>query len=274
MKFKIKDIALLLGGEVVGDDSIEIDMIGSIEHASKNQLSFLANLKYEHFLYTTQAGAVLVNKDFTPKSSFNTSLIKVDDAYTAFSKILEEYKKIKLYSLKGIEESVVIGNNVNYGEDFYLGSFSYIMNNVTIGNNVKIHPQCYIGENVTIGDNTIIYPGVKIFEDTVIGNGCIIKSGAVIGSEGFGFAPQPDGSYRAVPQLGNVIIEDEVSIGANTTIDCATLSGESTRIKRGSKIDNLVQLGHNVQIGVNTVIAAETGIAGSTIIGDNCMIGG
>lgn len=272
MQFTIKQIAHLLNGEVRGDETLTISNLAKIEQGKPGDISFLANHKYEPYIYTTEASAVIVGHNFEPKNNVSTTLIVVDNPYTSFTQLLEEYQKILNFSKTGTEQPSFIGAESVVGEGVYQGAFSYIGSNTKIGKNVKIYPQAYIGNNVTIGDNTLIYAGAKIYNNSVIGNHCVIHAGAVIGSDGFGFAPQQDGSYRTIPQLGNVIIEDNVSIGSNTTIDCATMG--STLIKQGAKIDNLVQIAHNVEIGRNTVIAAQTGIAGSTTIGDNCVIAG
>ncbi len=272
MKFTVNQIALLLGGTVVGNGEEEISTLGKIEDAAMGSISFLSNLKYEPFLYTTKASAVIVSKDFQPKKEVPATLIKVDDPYSSFTVLLEEYHKFISFQKSGTEEPAFIGEGAVTGNDVYRGAFSYVGKGCKIGNNVKIYPQAYIGENVEIGDNTIVLAGAKIYPDTKIGNNCTIHAGAVVGSDGFGFAPQADGSYKAIPQLGNVVLEDWVSIGANATIDCATLG--STLIRRGTKIDNLVQIAHNVEIGQNTVVAAQTGIAGSTKIGSSCIIAG
>jgi UDP-3-O-[3-hydroxymyristoyl] glucosamine N-acyltransferase len=272
MKFTVNQIATLLNGEVQGDDSLIISQLSKIEEGSNGDISFLANAKYEPFLYTTKATAVIVSKDFEPKKDFSTTLIVVENAYTAFTQLLEEYQKILNFSKKGVEQPVFVGENTTIGEGIYQGAFSYVGKNCKIGTNVKIYPQVYISDNVSIGDNTILYAGVKVYENCVIGNHCVIHSGVIIGSDGFGFAPQADGTYKTIPQLGNVIIEDNVSIGSNSTIDCATMG--STIIRNGVKIDNLVQIAHNVEIGENTVIAAQTGVAGSAKIGKNCVIAG
>ena len=274
MKFSVTQIAELLGGEIIGDGEILISGLGKIEDASSEQLSFLANPKYEQYIYSTKAGAVMVSKAFEPASPISTTLIKVDNPYASFTALLEEYHKAMTFSKSGIEEPSFIGDNSYTGKDIYRGSFSYIGKNVSIGNNVKIYPNAYIGDNCKIGDNTLIYAGAKLYEGTLVGNGCTIHSGAVLGSDGFGFAPQEDGTYKAIPQMGYVILEDNVSIGANTVIDCATFGGSATKIGKGTKLDNLVQIAHNVIIGNNTVMAAQTGISGSTEIGDNCIFGG
>jgi UDP-3-O-[3-hydroxymyristoyl] glucosamine N-acyltransferase len=249
-------------------------MLAKIQDAKKGQIAFLSNPKYEQYLYTTKASAVLVKKDFQPKKEFTTTLLLVDDPYSSFTILLEEYHKHISFQKTGIEQPSFVGENSVLGKDIYRGAFSYIGNNVTIGDNVKIYPHVFVGDDVVIGDHTILHPNVKLYAGTKIGNHCEIHSGTVIGSDGFGFAPQDDGSYKSIPQLGNVIIEDHVAIGANTVIDCATLLGDSTIIRQGVKLDNLIQIAHNVEIGKNTVIAAQTGISGSTKIGENGMLAG
>ncbi len=271
MKFKVQQIADLLEGEIIGNPEAELFKLSKIEEGTQGSLSFLSNPKYFNHIYTTQATAVIVNKDFDVDSKIISTLIKVDDAYGAFTKILEFYNQAK-NNKTGIEQHSFIAKSTVYGADLYLGSFSYIAENVKIGKNVKIYPNCFIGDNVVVGDNTIIFAGAKIYSETIIGNNCKIHSGVVIGADGFGFAPNEDGTYKAIPQIGNAIIEDNVDIGANSTIDRATLG--STIIRKGVKLDNHIQIAHNVEIGENTVIAAQTGIAGSTKIGKNCMIGG
>ena len=271
MKFTAAQIAEILEGEVVGNPSAEVFKLAKIEEGTEGSLTFLANPKYVNFIYSTEATITIVNNDFVPENELTTTLIKVDDAYQSFSKLLEYYNQVKLMK-SGIEQPSVISENVTYGKQLYLGSFSYVGKNVTIGNNVKIYPNCFIGDNVTIGDNCIFFAGVKIYSETEIGNNCNFHSGSVVGSDGFGFAPTEEGTFNKIPQIGNVIIEDDVEIGANTTIDRATLG--TTLIRKGVKLDNHIQVAHNVEIGENTVIAAQTGIAGSTKIGSNCMIGG
>jgi UDP-3-O-[3-hydroxymyristoyl] glucosamine N-acyltransferase len=271
MKFKAQQIAEILNGEIIGNPEITVSSLSKIEEGQPGSLSFLSNIKYTSFIYTTLASVIIVNKSFIPDAPINATLIKVEDAYSAFSQLLEFYNQIKL-SKSGIEQPSFMSKNVIYGENLYLGSFSYIGENVKIGNNVKIYPNSFIGENCIIGDNSIFFAGVKIYSETVIGSNCIFHSGTIIGSDGFGYAPNPDGTYKKVPQIGNVIIEDNVEIGALTTIDRATLG--STIIRKGVKLDNQIQIAHNVEIGSNTVIAAQTGIAGSTKIGSNCQIGG
>ncbi|VXB90893.1 UDP-3-O-acylglucosamine N-acyltransferase [Flavobacterium sp. 9AF] len=271
MKFTAEQIAGILEGEVVGNPNAEVSKLAKIEEGSEGSLTFLANPKYISHIYTTKATITIVNKTFVPEQNITTTLIKVEDAYKSFSKLLEYYNQVKLMK-SGIEQPSVISDDVVYGEGLYLGSFCYIGKNVSIGNNVKIYPNSFIGDNVVIGDNCVFFAGVRIYSETVIGNNCTLHSGTIIGSDGFGFAPQEDGTYQKVPQIGNVIIEDNVEIGACTTIDRATLG--STIIRKGVKLDNQIQIAHNVEIGENTVIASQTGVAGSTKIGKNCMIGG
>jgi UDP-3-O-[3-hydroxymyristoyl] glucosamine N-acyltransferase len=274
MEFSISQIAAMLGGEVTGDGSEKISMLAKIQDAKKGQISFLSNPKYEHFIYTTQASAVIVKNDFQAKKTISCALIRVDDPYSSFTTLLEEYHKLISFQKTGIEQPSFIGENSITGANIYRGAFSYIGSNVRIGDNVKIYPHVYIGDHTIIGDNTILHSSVKLYASTRVGANCVIHAGTVIGSDGFGFAPQEDGTYKTIPQLGNVLIEDNVTIGANTTIDCATLYGDSTIIRKGVKMDNLIQIAHNVEIGKNTVIAAQTGISGSTRIGENCVIAG
>nr|WP_315203227.1 UDP-3-O-(3-hydroxymyristoyl)glucosamine N-acyltransferase [uncultured Flavobacterium sp.] len=271
MKFTAEQIAGILEGEIVGNANVEVCRLSKIEEGTEGSLTFLSNPKYTNFIYTTKASITIVNDTFVPETPINTTLIKVSDAYKAFSKLLEFYNQVKL-NKSGIETPSFISQSASYGENLYLGSFSYISDNVTLGDNVKIYPGSFIGDNVTIGHNVIIFAGSKIYSETVIGNNCTIHSGAIIGADGFGYAPNEDGTYDKIPQIGNVIIEDNVDIGANSTIDRATLG--STIIRSGVKLDNQVQIAHNVEIGKNTVIAAQSGIAGSTKLGENCMIGG
>ncbi len=271
MKFTAEQIAGILEGEVVGNPNAEVYKLAKIEEGTIGSLTFLANPKYQNFIYTTEASITIVNQSFEPEQALKTTLIKVEDAYKSFSKLLEYYNQVKLMK-SGIEQPSVISENVTYGENLYLGSFSYIGKNVKIGNNVKIYPNTFIGDNVTIGDNCVFFAGVRIYSETEIGNHCTIHSGTIIGSDGFGFAPSEDGTYSKIPQIGNVILEDNVEVGSCTTIDRATLG--STVIRKGVKLDNQIQIAHNVEIGENTVIAAQTGIAGSTKIGKNCQIGG
>ena len=271
MKFTAEQIAGILEGEVVGNPTAEVYKLAKIEEGTEGSLTFLANPKYTNFIYSTKATITIVSNTFEAEQNITTTLIKVEDAYKSFSKLLEYYNQVKLMK-SGIEQPSMISENVTYGEGLYLGSFCYIGKNVTIGKEVKIYPNSYIGDNVVIGDNCLLFAGVRIYSETVIGNNCTIHSGTIIGSDGFGFAPQEDGTFKKVPQIGNVVIENDVEIGANTTIDRATLG--STFIRNGVKLDNHIQVAHNVDIDENTVIAAQTGIAGSTKIGKNCMIGG
>jgi UDP-3-O-[3-hydroxymyristoyl] glucosamine N-acyltransferase len=272
MQFTAQQIALLVSGTIQGNPDTTVTSFGKIEEAVAGQLSFLANPKYEEYLYTTKASLVIVNESLQLQKNIPATLVRVKDAYTAFATLLTTYQNLKAQQKKGIETPSHIASSATLGTDVFVGAFAYIGEKVSIGNNSKIFPGAYIAENVSIGTNTTIHAGVKIYEDCVIGNDVIIHAGTVIGSDGFGFAPQPDGSYQKVPQIGNVIIEDQVEIGANTTIDRATMG--STIIKKGVKLDNLIQIAHNVEIGSQTVIAAQTGISGSTKLGQKIMIGG
>ncbi|MEO0059029.1 MAG: UDP-3-O-[3-hydroxymyristoyl] glucosamine N-acyltransferase [Bacteroidota bacterium] len=271
MKFTATQIAEILQGEIVGNSNAEVSTISKIEEGVEGSLTFLSNPKYNSFIYSTKASITIVNKNFVAEGEISSTLIKVEDAYGAFSKILAFYSHTK-HSKIGIEQPSSLHSSSVYGQDFYLGSFTYIGQNVSIGKNVKIYPNSYVGDNVKIGNDVIIFAGVNIYSDTTIGNNCNIHSGAIIGADGFGFAPNADGSFDKIPQIGNVIIEDNVDVGAATTIDRATMG--STIIRKGVKLDNQIQIAHNVEIGENTVIAAQTGVAGSTKIGKNCFIGG
>ena len=272
MEFTAAQIAALVEGKIEGDENAMVSSFGKIEEAQSGQLAFLANPKYEEFLYTTKASIIIISVQQEIKQPVTASLIRVKDAYSAFATILAGYKKMITAQMKGIQQPVFISATVKMGEDVFVGAFAYIGENVVIGNNVKIFPQVFIGDNVSIDENTILYPGVRIYYDCIIGKNVTIHAGSVIGSDGFGFAPQQDGSFKKVPQIGNVVIEDNVEIGSNCTIDRATLG--STLIKQGAKLDNLIQVAHNVEVGNNTVIAAQSGISGSTKIGNNVMIGG
>lgn len=271
MKFTAEQIAGILEGEVVGNPKAEVSKLSKIEEGVEGSLTFLSNPKYQNYIYETKASITIVNNSFVPENEIATTLIKVEDAYIAFSKILELYNQVKLTKV-GIEIPCVLSESAKHGARFYLGSFCYVGENVVIGDDVKIYPNSFIGDNVKIGNNTVIFAGAKIHSETEIGNNCHIYSGAVIGADGFGFAPNADGTFSKIPQIGNVIIEDNVDIGACTTIDRATMG--STIIRKGVKLDNQIQIAHNVEIGENTVIAAQTGVAGTTKIGKNCMIGG
>ena len=272
MQFTAQQIALLVSGTIEGNPDTTVTSFGKIEEAVAGQLSFLANPKYQDYLYTTKASLVIVNENLQLQKNITATLVRVKDAYSAFATLLTTYQNLKAQQKKGIETPSHIASSATLGTDVFVGAFAYIGEKVSIGNNSKIFPGAYIAENVSIGSNTTIHAGVKIYEDCIIGNDVVIHAGTVIGSDGFGFAPQPDGSYQKVPQIGNVIIEDQVEIGANTTIDRATMG--STIIKKGVKLDNLIQIAHNVEIGSQTVIAAQTGISGSTKLGQKIMIGG
>ncbi len=271
MKFTANQIAEILEGEIDGNENAEVYKLSKIEEGENGSLTFLSNPKYTPYIYSTKASIAIVNKNFIPESKIETTLIKVDDAYKAFSKLLAFYDEVKS-NKSGIETPSHISETAKLGENIYLGAFAYIGNNVIIGDNVKIYPNVYIGDNVKVGANTTIFSGAKIYSETEIGENCAIHSGAIIGADGFGFAPNKEGDFSKIPQIGNVIIENNVDVGAATTIDRATLG--STIIRKGVKLDNQIQVAHNVEIGKNTVIAAQTGIAGSTKIGKNCMIGG
>ena len=271
MQFTAHQIGVLLNGTVDGNPEVAVNRLAKIEEATDGCLSFLANKKYEPFLYQTQASIVIVNTDFTPTSPYTSTLIRVEDAYSAFSILLEQYNTLKREKT-GIEEPSFIHPSATIGKNVYIGAFAYIGADAKIGDNSKIYPQVYIGDNVEIGSETTLFPGVKIYYDCKIGSHVTIHSSTVIGSDGFGFAPQADGTYSKVSQIGNVIIEDWVEIGSNTSIDRATMG--STVIRQGVKLDNLIQLAHNVEVGANTVIASQTGVSGSTKIGENSIIGG
>lgn len=271
MKFTAEQIAGILEGTVVGDPNIEVFKLSKIEEGTSGSLTFLSNPKYTPYIYKTEASITIVNADFQPEHAITTTLIKVEDAYEGFSKLLEYYNQIKL-NKTGIEQPCYISESTVIPENTYIGAFAYIGNNVEFGENVKIFPNAYVGDNVKLGDNTIIFAGAKVYSDCLLGKNCVINSGAIIGADGFGFAPNKDGSFTKIPQIGNVILEDYVDVGAGTTIDRATMG--STIIRSGVKLDNQIQIAHNVEIGKNTVIAAQSGVAGSTKIGENCMIGG
>ena len=271
MKFKAGHIASLFNGTVQGDSDVEVDTLSKIEEGEKGSLTFLANPKYKPYIYSTQASICIVGNDFKPEEKLNTTLIKVEDPYDAFSTLLEHYNQIKL-DKTGIEQPSTLSETAEIGKNIYIGAYVYIGDHVVIGDNVKIYPHTFIGDNVTIGNNVQIFPGSKIYSETKIGNYCTIHAQSVLGADGFGFNAGREGNYNKVPQIGNVIIEDYVDIGAATTIDRATLG--STIVRKGAKLDNQIQVAHNVEIGENTAIAAQTGIAGSSKIGKNCLIGG
>ena len=274
MEMSAKELAILLNGHIEGNANVSVSSLAKIEEAEAGSLSFVSNPKYENFIYTTEASILIVDEklELDPQKSISPTLIRVENAYSSFTVLLKKYQELKQSTLQGIHQMSCISDSLSMGKEVYIGAFVYVEKGAKIGDKVKIFPNTYIGEGVTIGENTVIYAGVKIYDNCHIGANCVIHSGAVIGSDGFGFAPRPDGSYDKIPQIGNVIIEDQVEIGANTTIDRATLG--ATIIRKGVKLDNLVQVAHNAEIGENTVIAAQTGVSGSTKIGKNCMIGG
>ncbi|UCG28593.1 MAG: UDP-3-O-(3-hydroxymyristoyl)glucosamine N-acyltransferase [Bacteroidales bacterium] len=271
MEFTAKALADYLKGEVEGNPDVKVSSASKIEEGKEGTISFLANMKYKKYIYTTQASIVIIGKDVKLEKDVPCTLIRVDNAYQAFASLLELQNQAKPVKT-GVHRTAVIEESARLGKELYIGAYSYIGENAVIGDQVKIYPQVYIGDNVEIGDNTVIYPGVTIYEGSRIGSNCVFHAGIVVGADGFGFAPRTDTDYKKVPQVGNVIIEDWVEIGANTAIDRATMG--STIIRRGVKLDNLIQIAHNVEIGENTVIAAQNGIAGSTKIGKNCMFGG
>ena len=272
MELTAQTISDHLGGEIVGDSQIKVNSVARIEQGKPGNLCFLANPKYEQYLYTTKASIVLINKSFEPTALVSSTLIKVDDAYQAIASLLDLFNTLKAQQKSGRSFSAKIAWSAKIGKKVYVGAHSYVGKKSVVGEGSQIYPQVYIGEFVTIGKNCILYPGVKIYAGCKIGDNCILHSNVVIGSDGFGFAPTPDGSYKKIPQTGNVVIEDNVEIGANTVIDRATMG--STVIEKGVKLDNLIQIAHNVVVGSNTVMAAQCGIAGSTKIGKNCMFGG
>jgi UDP-3-O-[3-hydroxymyristoyl] glucosamine N-acyltransferase len=272
MEFTAQQIAMWLDGVLVGEPQAIVNKLNKIEEGEPGGLSFLSNPKYNQYLYTTQSSVVIINKSFVPEKPVKATLIKVEDAYTAFAKILQQYDNARRASKKGISPQAFIDPTAKIGQDVYIGEFAYIGPGAIVGDGAKIYQQCYVGDQVKIGKNTYLYPGVKIMHECIIGNECTLHAGVVIGADGFGFAPQFEDDFRKVPQIGNVIIEDRVDVGANTTIDRATMG--STIIRRGVKLDNLVQIAHNVEIGENTVMASMAGVSGSTKIGKNCMFGG
>ncbi len=271
MQFTASQIAALAGGVVEGDGDVVISSFAKIEEGHPGAISFLANPRYTHFIYDTRSSAVLVSNAFIPERPLNCTLIRVNDPYATVASLMDMASKMLQPNPSGIEQPCFIADGVELPDDIYIGAFAYIGKGAKIGNGAKIYPHAYIGENSAVGDDAIIYSGVKIYHNCKIGNRCIVHSGAVIGADGFGFAPV-NGHFNKIPQLGNVVIDDDVEIGANTTVDRATMG--STHIKQGTKLDNLIQVAHNCAIGQNTVMAAQSGIAGSTKIGDNCMIGG
>lgn len=272
MTFTASQIALLINGKIEGDPSASVSSFGKIEEAQNGQIAFLSNPKYEEHIYDTQASVIIINLSLELKQPVQATLIRVEDAYSAFATLLAKYQEMMTQQLTGIQQPVYISKTASYGNTVFIGAFSYLGENVRVGDHSKIFSGVYLGDNVIVGNNCILHPGVKIYHNCIIGNHVIIHAGTVLGSDGFGFAPQADGHFKKVPQIGNVVIEDNVEIGANTTIDRATIG--STIIKSGVKLDNLIQIAHNVEVGSSTVIAAQTGISGSTKIGKGVMIGG
>jgi UDP-3-O-[3-hydroxymyristoyl] glucosamine N-acyltransferase len=272
LEFSAQQIAMMIQGQVEGDASVTVKNFGKIEEATKGQISFLANPKYEEFLYSTAASIIIINEKQSLKQKIDATLIRVPDAYAAFATLLTKYQELKTQQLVGIQTPSYIAPTVQIGAQHFIAAFAYINEGAVLGSNVKIFSNAVIGENVKIGNNVTIHPGVVIYSDCIIGNNVTIHSGSIIGSDGFGFAPKEDGSFQKVPQLGNVVIEDDVEIGANTTIDRATIG--STIIRKGVKLDNLIQIAHNAEVGSNSVIAAQSGISGSTKIGKQVMVGG
>lgn len=271
MQFTAQQIAAIAGGTVEGDGNVVVSTVAKIEEGKPGAISFLANPKYTHFIYETESSAVLVGRDFVPEKPVKPTLIRVDDPYATVASLLQTVASMMEPRVEGIEQPCFISEGVEVPEGAYVGAFAYIGKNVVLGKNVKIFPQTYVGDNCVIGDDTVLKPGVKVYHGCHIGKRCIIHSGAVIGADGFGFAPV-DGRYNKIPQIGIVEIADDVEIGANTTIDRATMG--STVIKEGVKLDNLIQVAHNCVVGEHTVMAAQAGVAGSTKVGDHCMVGG
>ncbi len=274
MQFTAKQISEFLDGTIEGDETVKVEELSKIEDGKNGSLCFLSNPKYESYLYTTKASVVIVAKDFVPSQAVNCTLVKVKDPYSAFSILLEKYNEVLNLNKtqSGVQEPCVIHPSAKIGKNVFIGAFCTIEENVEIGDNTKIYTQVFIGKDSKIGSNCVLNPGVKIYNRSQLGNRIIIHSNSVVGSDGFGFAPQPDGTYSKIAQIGNVVIEDDVELGANTTIDRATMG--STFIRKGAKLDNLIQIAHNVDVGANTVVAAQVGISGSTKLGDNSVIGG
>ena len=272
MTFSAAQIAMLINGKTEGDAAVLVASFGKIEEAEAGQLAFLANPKYEDYLYSTAASVIIINETQELKQPVKATLIRVPDAYSAFATLLTKYQEIASRQMVGIQQPCYIAKTAVLGEQVFVAALAYLGENVVLGNNVKIFPHVFLGDNVRVGDNTILHAGVKIYHNCVLGKNITIHAGTVIGSDGFGFAPQADGSFKKVPQIGNVVIEDQVEIGANATIDRATIG--STLIKKGAKLDNLIQIAHNVEVGYSSVIAAQAGISGSTKIGNGVMIGG
>jgi len=272
MQFTAAQISMLVNGKIEGNADAAVSSFGKIEEAVDGQLTFLANPKYEEYLYSTNASIAIVNDSYELREAVKPTLIRVADAYSAFALLLGKYQEMATQQMKGVQQPSFIASSAKLADDVFVGAFTYIGEGVRVGKNTKIFPGCFIGDNVTIGENCLIHPGVKIYHDCILHNAVVIHAGTIVGSDGFGFAPQADGSFKKVPQIGNVIVEDNVEIGANTTIDRATMG--STCIKKGAKLDNLIQIAHNVEVGESTVIAAQAGVSGSTKIGRQVMIGG
>lgn len=272
MQFSAEQIAMMVNGKVDGNPEVYVSSFGKIEEAKEGELTFLANPKYEEYLYITKASLIIINQSLELKQPIAATLIRVADAYSAFATLLEKYQEIQAMQFSGIQQPSYIDATAKIGDGIFIGAFAYIGERAIIGDGTKIYPGAYLGKDVIVGENSTIHPGVKIYHDCVVGKNVVIHAGAVVGGDGFGFAPQADGTFRKVPQIGNVIIEDNVEIGANTTIDRGTIG--STLIRAGAKLDNLLQIAHNVEIGSNSVIAAQAGISGSTKVGKNVMIGG
>ncbi len=272
MEVTAERIAQHFNGEIIGDPNVKVSSVAKIENGKSGNICFLANPKYEKYLYTSKASIVIINREFKPEQPIGPTLILVDNAYEAVASLLDLLNTLKKAKKSGRAFFSKCAWSSKIGKGVYVGRFSYVGKKSVIGKDTQIYPQVYIGDNVTVGENVIIYPGVKIYDGCKIGNNCILHANVVIGSDGFGFAPTPDGSYKKIPQTGNVILEDDVEIGANTVVDRATMG--STIIRKGVKLDNLIQVAHNVEVGENTVIAAQSGIAGSSKIGKNCMFGG
>ncbi len=272
MKYTLSQIATWIQAEIEGDANIEIENISRIEEGKPGTITFLANPKYTSYIYSCQASAAIVSKNFRPEQPLSMTLLRVEDPYSAFTFLLEKGQAAQQQKQSGISELAFVHPQAQIGKEVFIGAFSYIDAEASIQDGVQIYPQVYIGKNVVVGEQTVLYPQVRIYHDCKVGAHCMLHAGATVGSDGFGFAPQADGTFQKIPQTGNVVLEDSVELGANACIDRATIG--STIIRKGAKLDNLVQVAHNVEIGENTVIAAQAGIAGSTKIGPNCMIGG
>ena len=272
MELTAKEISEYLSGELTGDGTVKVSTVGRIESGKPGNLCFLANPKYEHYLYTCKASVIIINKSFELREPVSATLIRVEDSYQAIASLLDLFNTMKSEKKKGRSWRASVAWSARLGRGVYVGPGAVVSKKVRVGEGSQIHPQVYLGESVTVGKNCILYPGVRVYRGCVIGDNCIVHANTVIGADGFGFAPKEDGTYKKIPQTGNVVLEDNVEIGANCTLDRSTMG--STVIRKGAKIDNLIQIAHNVEIGENTVIAAQAGVAGSSKIGANCMIGG